>query len=711
MSKWKRKKKGEYSGKRKANLTKTGEAVATIDELVVKLSVDASFFDRNIDQAERRISSFEKNSLRALKGIGNAFVSAGKFAGGLAVAAGVAGAAIVAFTAKSIDSLGKVGDKLGLGTEALTSFRLAGELTGVATNTLDQALQRMARRTAEAAIGTGEAKGALIELGLNAAELSKLGTEETFKRIADAMSKVEDKSTQLRLAFKLFDSEGVALTNTLAGGSKFLDDIAKKADLFGLSLSRVEVARVESMNDSFTMLGSLLTGIARQFTVAIAPVVTYIVNTFVDWVTKAGGVKNVVKDIAITFLEGIQKAIEGVQSFITGLGKVKQFLFDIGAIEDTAGRKRTENIALLRSEISKISGSVQTYQKAQGEQNYNAAIINELMAERVAKQKELDALLKGETDLLPQLAAGVENIINKMKTGDFDKPIIGGAKLPGFEAATPTAAPVVDEDKIKDDLESKINLLRDSFLTEETLVAENLERKMFMVEEAHFNEVVDFQESRDLIKQINDAHLLSLEEAQNNYIDAMAAKRAQDVERQQKEQTRLQQFRLSSAASFFGSMASLVGTGSKQQFETSKKLARSEAILSTGKAAIGVYADTHGDPITRALAMGSALATGAAQIANINRTSYGGGGNISAGGGGGGGGLVGGTPAPATPNIPRADDFRGGSEKVVQIQFIGSNIYGQEHFEEYLKETITKITDNDVVIFNSNSAQKEELIY
>jgi len=72
---------------------------------------------------------------------------------------GVAGAAgfglLVRSSLNATDSLAKTAAKIGTTTEALGALRYAADLTGVATQTMDMALQRFTRRTAEAAAGHG----------------------------------------------------------------------------------------------------------------------------------------------------------------------------------------------------------------------------------------------------------------------------------------------------------------------------------------------------------------------------------------------------------------------------------------------------------------------------------------------------------------------------------------------------------------------------
>ena len=81
---------------------------------------------------------------------------------GLILAVGATATASAGFLlglAKSVadtgDKAAKTADKLGVQIEALQELRYAAELSGIAQNNFDTGLQRMTRRAAEAAKGTG----------------------------------------------------------------------------------------------------------------------------------------------------------------------------------------------------------------------------------------------------------------------------------------------------------------------------------------------------------------------------------------------------------------------------------------------------------------------------------------------------------------------------------------------------------------------------
>jgi len=160
------------------------------------------------------------------------------------VAGAFAVGAIVQFSRATIDmafQLDNTSKKLGINAESLQRLRHVAEQTGVATTTFDMALQRFSRRTAEAAMGTGEARDALRQLGiqLKDSEGKTRSVEELFMELPDAFGKVNSESEKLRLAFKLFDSEGVALKNTLSLTSEQMREMSK---IDVLSQSDIDIA-------------------------------------------------------------------------------------------------------------------------------------------------------------------------------------------------------------------------------------------------------------------------------------------------------------------------------------------------------------------------------------------------------------------------------------------------------------------------------------
>ncbi len=271
---------------------------------------------RAFDKTSKALSSASKG----VRKVGGAVLSAKTAIVGLVGAAGFG--ALIKQGLAAGDSLAKTADKIGVTTEALAGMRHAAELTGVSTETMDMALQRFTRRASEAAIGTGEAQGALKELGINAEDLVKLPLDKQMEVVADAMGGLSTQSDRVRIAMKLFDSEGVALVNTLGGGSEALREMIAEADHLGLALSRTDTAQIEAANDAFTRAKGVITGLTNQFTVAFAPVLEVIANSFRQGALDSAEFGNTgqrVADALVNAYAKVQGALHGVRMFVTRL--------------------------------------------------------------------------------------------------------------------------------------------------------------------------------------------------------------------------------------------------------------------------------------------------------------------------------------------------------------------------------------------------------
>lgn len=280
---------------------------------------------RAFDKTSKALSS----ASAGVRKVGGAVLSAKTAIVGLVGAAGFG--ALIKQGLAAGDSLAKTADKIGVTTEALAGMRHAAELTGVSTETMDMALQRFTRRASEAAIGTGEAKGALKELGINAEELVKLPLDVQMEQVADAMGGLSTQSDRVRIAMKLFDSEGVALVNTLGGGSEALREMINEAEHLGLALSRTDTAQIEAANDAFTRAKGVITGLTNQFTVAFAPVLETIANSFRQSALDSADFGNIGQRVADAIVKAFARAQGAIHSLRIFAKRVHLAFAELGA--------------------------------------------------------------------------------------------------------------------------------------------------------------------------------------------------------------------------------------------------------------------------------------------------------------------------------------------------------------------------------------------
>lgn len=324
------------------------------------------------------------------------------------VAAGAAGFGyLVKRSLDATDALGKMSDKIGISTDQLGGLRYAAELTGVATNTLDMGLQRMVRRVSEAAVGTGAAKDAIKELGLSAKELSQLSPDEQFRAIADAMEGVADQGDKVRLAMSLFDTEGVALVNTLKGGSEALEEMQERAKELGLTMNQSLVNGVEDANDSITELSNFLTGMFNRTVAELAPLIRGVTEAITEWVelkvSNAGGVGQFARDVAFAIIQSARAIVNSIASISNSLISFANMAGKVSNIyEDLFGNKRSRDE--IQRDIENIQSAIEATKNASvfgGSKERLEELNSELLSLRMLLS-EGDVL--NEFELIPEVS-------------------------------------------------------------------------------------------------------------------------------------------------------------------------------------------------------------------------------------------------------------------------------------------------------------------
>lgn len=238
-------------------------------KLEFKVNVDAksgTAMLKGFESAQQKTVAGMKRQQKAAKGLKGGFSSLQKT---LIALGGVMGGSVVlggltrmtSGIADLGDSLAKTSTRLGINTDALQKLHFAAERSGVRIETMNMALQRMIRRVGEAGIGTGEAQGAIKELGLDAEKLAKMAPEEMFLKITDAMNQVENSGDRVRLMFKLFDSEGVALKQVMDEGADSIRGMFSEVEALGGIMSGEAIQASVEYKDSMVDMEAAMKGL------------------------------------------------------------------------------------------------------------------------------------------------------------------------------------------------------------------------------------------------------------------------------------------------------------------------------------------------------------------------------------------------------------------------------------------------------------------
>lgn len=304
------------------------------------------------------------NSRAALRGVASSLKAVTAAAFSMRTALVAAGAAtgmglLIKQSVNATDALAKTASRIGTTTKELQKLQFASEISGLSVEQANMALQRFSRRAAEAARGTGEAQGVIRELGLDAKVLAQLPLSEAMLELADAFENVNGGTQQLRVAFKLFDSEGAGMVTMLNQGSDAMRELFQEAEALGFLLSANAVAGVEQTQDAFTRLAYVLAGVRDQFVAVLAPAIQHVTDMLTGFIAAnsdaQGSLETFARNAVADFLIGLSnitngvyivtraisdfgnKVIEFINKIIIGLNSIELFGLNLETIDHTFG--------------------------------------------------------------------------------------------------------------------------------------------------------------------------------------------------------------------------------------------------------------------------------------------------------------------------------------------------------------------------------------
>lgn len=595
--------------------------MATIGKLMVLWGTDIQGLTTGNNKAKRSTqdaaNSMQRSTEQARRGFRLLTAQVAAFAGG----AGMGMMVKSAFA--SGDALAKTGEKLGIATERLAGLRTAAERSGVASNTLDMALQRMTRRVAEAARGTGEAKDAIKELGLDASALGRMAPDQQFRAIADAMKGIEGQGDKVRLAFKLFDSEGVALINTLNMGVKGLDAAQQETEKFGLALDAVKTAKMVAVNDAAARSSQAFKGVANELALALAPGLEVTYNRMADLVAQTGGFRNEIQfamDLGVNAvglfadgLHGIKVVWKGIEivgrSTMTG---TMQLLQTFGMAAEAVLNTILKGVNRTLKAVNAISPWDVPLQEMLDMSTAWEQLAQKAYGGTLEAVAELNALLMQP---LPsdQIRAAMEKIAADAEARAREIAAARSTALDGGGGGTPTddkAKKALERERQR--IEERLQMVRDATATEGEIEFQRYQERLAALQAADAT-MFEYEGERDLLKeQLYEQHL----------------KRMEDIRK--KNLTALEKFNESSwgaqvetVAGALTDMTAGVASSSKTMFKINKVAAIANAVVNTAQGVTKALAE-YPPPISGIMA-GIQLAAGMAQVNAIKNTQFGGG--------------------------------------------------------------------------------------
>lgn len=581
-------------------------ATRVVGDIAVRIGADARNLNRGLQDAGRRVERFGSDAQRSAARVGRAAATA--ITAAVALATGIAAAANRAITA--LDNIGKTADKLGVTTGQLQQLRFAAESAGVASNTLDMAVQRFTRRVAEAAQGTGEAKAALEQMGITLTDSNGnvRDTVDLLEEVADVMRNTTDEAERIRLAFKLFDSEGVAMVNMLNEGSGALRETMQAAQDMGAVIDDAVIRRAEEARDAIDRDLNASMANFRQIMALATPLVE----------AMADGLRRV-SEIALTVATNIASAAERIGELTTQVG---EFLDSLPTASGRGGQNRPTGaggrpgdpvdlgtLDLPRRTSAIRGGPGSGFNSSDPSTFADLPPTDRMIAERGQSLARAQESGVGFTGAVPSYLSGMltgQSVTNWRRntgaTGDDTGGSGGGGPLAGIMVT-----------------EQDLMLLEQRHATALEIAQQNHEEQMALVQQMREQGIGDKERLNDLEARMEEEH----------------ARRLLQIREQ------MERERLGAISNAFGDLASLMQSGNERLFKVGRAAAIAQAVVDGYQAAVSAWRrgmQVGGPGLAAAFAAASLARTGV-MIAKIKaQQPSGGSGSQSAGGGAGGAG-------------------------------------------------------------------------
>ena len=218
---------------------------------------DAKIVLSAVDQTRAPFESAKKG----LSGVGSAALSVKGMLATLGL--GAVGAAFVSnvkAAANYADEMGKLAQRAGVTSEAISGLAYAAKLSDVDNQALAQGLRKLGI-DAEA----GGQKLAQLGIAITDAGGKTKTSDQLLADLADVLVSLESPAQRAAVAAKLLGEEvGPKLIPLLSGGSNGLREMTDEAQRFGRVVTSEAAAKAAEFNDNLSRLGETAAGIVQQ---------------------------------------------------------------------------------------------------------------------------------------------------------------------------------------------------------------------------------------------------------------------------------------------------------------------------------------------------------------------------------------------------------------------------------------------------------------
>jgi len=212
-------------------------------------------FEKAIDRAGGKMTDFSKNIAGAVGGFLAAKVAVGN----------------VTRVMEDLIKLGDISKNLQVSPDFVRGLKLAAEEMGESFEGAQDLVKEFNIRMGEARTGAGPALEALKLLGMEMSGFNDMSPEQSFLKVVDALSKVEDAQVKIFAAGDLFGGKGEDMLNILNKGAEGLRKKMEEARKFGGPISEHDINAIREANGVLKQMRMIWDRIITQLLLKFKP--------------------------------------------------------------------------------------------------------------------------------------------------------------------------------------------------------------------------------------------------------------------------------------------------------------------------------------------------------------------------------------------------------------------------------------------------------
>jgi len=280
-------------------------------DLVAKITLDSSDYEKGLDDSQKKASSFSSNLKKGLQTAGNVSVAA---IGTITTATTALTGALVkgaGETAVYGDNIDKMSQKMGISAEAYQEWDAILQHSGSSIDAMSKGMLTLQKKAADNA-------DAFEKLGLSQEQVASMSTEDLFAATIAGLQKMDEGAERTALASDLLGGAVKELGPLLNTSAEDTEAMRKRVHELGGVMSNEAVSAAAKYQDSLQDMQTAFSGIKRNLTSEFLPGITTVMDGLTAIFSGDAG-------------SGIGMITEGISGLVTSISERLPELVSIGS--------------------------------------------------------------------------------------------------------------------------------------------------------------------------------------------------------------------------------------------------------------------------------------------------------------------------------------------------------------------------------------------